>query len=134
MKQAQAKPVLVEIAPGELIDKITILEIKSERISDPAKLANVRVELDVLEAARDAAMPGSSALDELTAQLKAVNAALWDIEDGIRDCERAKEFGTQFIELARSVYHSNDRRAALKRQVNELLGSKLVEEKSYAAY
>jgi post-segregation antitoxin (ccd killing protein) len=134
MKQAQAKPVLVEIAPGELIDKITILEIKSERISDPAKLANVRVELDVLEAARDAAMPGSSALDELTAQLKAVNAALWDIEDGIRDCERAKEFGPQFIELARSVYHSNDRRAALKRQVNELLGSKLVEEKSYAAY
>ena len=130
----QAKPILVEVAPGELIDKITILEIKSERIADAGKLKNVRVELDVLAAARDAAMAASAELAELTAQLKQVNEALWKIEDAIRDCERGQDFGPKFIELARSVYHSNDRRAALKRQINELLGSKLIEEKSYAAY
>lgn len=130
----QAKPILVEVAPGELIDKITILEIKSERIADAGKLKNVRVELDVLAAARDAAMAASAELAELTAQLKQVNEALWEIEDAIRDCERGQDFGPKFIELARSVYHSNDRRAALKRQINELLGSKLIEEKSYAAY
>jgi hypothetical protein len=130
----QAKPILVEVAPGELIDKITILEIKSERIADAGKLKNVRVELDVLAAARDAAMAASAELADLTAQLKQVNEALWEIEDAIRDCERGQDFGPKFIELARSVYHSNDRRAALKRQINELLGSKLIEEKSYAAY
>jgi hypothetical protein len=130
----QAKPILVEIAPGELIDKITILEIKSERIADADKLKNVRVELDVLAAARDAAMAASAELAELTAQLKQVNEALWEIEDAIRDCERGQDFGPKFIELARSVYHSNDRRAALKRQINKLLGSKLIEEKSYTAY
>jgi len=130
----QAKPILVEIAPGELIDKITILEIKRERIADADKLKNVRIELDVLAAARDAAMAASAELADLTAQLKQVNEALWEIEDGIRDCERGRDFGAKFIELARSVYHSNDRRAALKRQINELLGSKLIEEKSYAAY
>ncbi|MCU0875588.1 MAG: DUF6165 family protein, partial [Pirellulaceae bacterium] len=126
----QAKPILVEIAPGELIDKITILEIKSERIADAGKLKNVRVERQVLEAARDAAMAASAELADLTAQLKQVNEALWEIEDAIRDCERGQDFGPKFIELARSVYHSNDRRAALKRQINELLGSKLIEEKS----
>ena len=130
----QAKPILVEIAPGELIDKITILEIKSERIADAGKVKNVRVELDVLAAARDAALAASAELTDLTAQLKQVNEALWEIEDAIRDCERGQDFGPSFIELARSVYHSNDRRAALKRQINELLGSKLIEEKSYAAY
>ena len=129
-----AKPILVEIAPGELIDKITILEIKSERITDAGKLKNVRVELQVLAAARDAAMAASAQLTDLTTQLKQVNEALWEIEDAIRDCERGQDFGPKFIELARSVYHSNDRRAALKRQINELLGSKLIEEKSYAAY
>ena len=130
----QAKPILVEVAPGELIDKITILQIKSERITDADKLKNVRVELEVLEAARDGAMAATLELGSLTAQLKQVNEALWEIEDGIRDCEREQDFGPKFVELARSVYHSNDRRAALKRQVNELLGSKLIEEKSYAAY
>lgn len=130
----EAKPILVEIAPGELIDKITILEIKSERIADDGKLKNVRVELQVLEAARDAAMAASAELADLTTQLKQVNEALWDIEDAIRDCERGHDFGPKFIQLARSVYHSNDRRAALKRQINELLGSKLLEEKSYAQY
>ena len=130
----QAKPILVEVAPGELIDKITILQIKCERMADAAKLRNVRVELEVLEAARDGATASSPELSALTAQLKQVNEALWEIEDAIRDCEREQDFGPKFVELARSVYHSNDRRAALKRQVNELLGSKLIEEKSYAAY
>ena len=130
----QAKPILVEVAPGELIDKITILQIKCERITDADKLRNVRVELEVLEAARDGAMAATPELGSLTAQLKQVSEALWEIEDGIRDCEREQDFGPKFVDLARSVYHSNDRRAALKRQVNELLGSKLIEEKSYAAY
>lgn len=126
--------ITVEIAPGELIDKITILEIKLERIDDARKLANVRHEWDVLTAARDAHTEASDALTDLTGQLKKINEALWEIEDDIRDCERAKDFGDKFIELARAVYRTNDERARLKREINELLGSALVEEKSYAAY
>ncbi len=127
-------PIRVEVAPGELIDKITILEIKSERIEDARKLTNVRVELDTLVAARDEALPKSSALDELTRELRATNEKLWDIEDDIRDCERNQDFSQTFIELARAVYHSNDQRAALKREINQLFGSRLVEEKSYREY
>jgi hypothetical protein len=129
-----ARPIKVEVAPGELLDKITILEIKAERIADPQKRRNVGVELEVLVQARDAEISPSPELDELAGQLKAVNESLWDIEDKIRDCERNQDFGPSFIELARSVYRSNDRRAALKRQINELLGSKLIEEKSYSEY
>src|SRR5262249_10135572 len=123
-----------EVAPGELVDKITILRIKAERLTDGPKLHNVRVELTVLEAALERAVPPSAELTRLTADLKAVNEALWQIEDDMRDCERHQDFGPRFIELARSVYHTNDRRAALKRQVNELLGSRIVEEKSYTDY
>jgi hypothetical protein len=130
----EAKAILVEVAPGELIDKITILQIKTEQISDARKLANVRTELDLLSAARDQAIRTSAALDDLTSQLKQVNQALWEIEDEIRMCEKAKDFGAKFIELARSVYFQNDRRAALKRQINELLGSKIIEEKAYQPY
>lgn len=126
--------VSVEIAPGELIDKITILEIKTERITDAAKLDNVRIELSTLESARDAALPSSSELADLTKQLKEINEALWEIEDDIRDCERDKDFSDKFIELARAVYKTNDKRAALKRDINVLLGSRLVEEKSYSDY
>jgi post-segregation antitoxin (ccd killing protein) len=129
-----AKPILVEIAPGELMDKLTILEIKSERIGDPAKLVNVGFERDTLAAARDRAIAASPELAALTAELKRLNETLWEIEDHIRECERRQDFGPDFIALARSVYHSNDRRANVKRQINELLGSKLIEEKSYAAY
>ena len=128
------RPVLVEIAPGELIDKITILRIKDERIADAAKRANVRAELDTLEAARRAALPDDPEIDRLEAGLKAVNEALWEIEDAIRDCEREGDFGPRFVELARSVYRTNDRRAELKRAVNLHLGSRLVEEKSYTPY
>ena len=129
-----ARVVTIEVAPGELIDKITILEIKDQRIGDAAKLANVRAELATLVAARDRAIDSSGTLNELTAALKQVNEALWDIEDEIRVCERQGDFGPRFIELARAVYHQNDHRAALKRQINDLLGSRLIEEKSYASY
>jgi hypothetical protein len=126
--------ITVEIAPGELIDKITILEIKTERMSDQAKLANVRIELETLAKSRDAAILKSPEMDRLTADLKKINEELWVIEDDIRDCERAKDFSQKFVDLARAVYVTNDRRALVKRQINELLGSRLVEEKSYAAY
>jgi tetratricopeptide (TPR) repeat protein len=126
-----ARPILVETAPGELLDKITILEIKSSRLADAAKLANVRRELAVLSAARDEAVPPSAELERLTAELRGVNEALWDVEDELRRCEREQDFGARFIELARSVYQTNDRRSAIKRGINDLLGSSLKEEKSY---
>ena len=133
-KLTSSNTVLVEVAPGELIDKLTILEIKSERIEDPAKLQNVRIELDVLSEARDKSLGISEALLQLTDQLKIVNEQLWDIEDRIRICENGNDFTDTFVELARAVYKTNDRRAALKREINELLGSRLVEEKDYEDY
>jgi hypothetical protein len=133
-QQTEPTPILIEIGPGELIDKITILNIKVERMRDAAKLANVRHELEVLEAARRARLPDSPALRTLEAELKVVNEALWVIEDDIRDCEARKDFGAAFIELARSVYKRNDRRAALKKEINLLTGSRIVEEKSYTEF
>jgi hypothetical protein len=124
-------PITVEIAPGELIDKITILEIKGVRIAEEARLRNVRRELAMLAAARDRWLPDLDALGPLVAELRAVNEALWDIEDEIRMCEHRGDFGPRFVALARSVYQRNDRRAALKRAINERLGSGLIEEKSY---
>ncbi len=118
---------------GELADKITILEIKSERIQDEAKRLNVEKELRLLRE-KLAIAPSSSALSGLVDALRAVNLELWVIEDDIRDCERDKDFGARFIELARSVYFKNDRRAALKKEINLLLGSGIIEEKSYRAY
>ena len=119
---------------GELIDKITILEIKQAHISDPAKLANVNHEHDVLTATRDQYAPFPEGFDSLVSQLKDINQKLWDIEDDIRDQERKKQFGEEFIRLARAVYFTNDIRADLKKQINTLLGSDLVEEKSYQDY
>lgn len=124
----------IEVAPGELLDKLTILAIKLERIEDPGKRANVKVEFDVLDAARRDALPHTTELERLIGELRAANEALWDIEDQIRDCEREKDFGPRFVELARAVYHTNDRRAAIKKAINLHLGSHLVEEKSYSAY
>lgn len=112
----------------------TILEIKVERIADQTKRANVERELMVLCAARDGVIAPDVRLARLTADLKAVNLRLWDIEDEIRECERAREFGGTFVELARAVYRTNDRRALLKREINDHLGSAIVEEKSYAQY
>lgn len=124
----------VPVSFGELIDKITILEIKSERIGDPAKLANVRTELDLLNATWNAAPAARTDIAAERAGLRAVNEALWDIEDRIRIKEKAKAFDAEFIELARSVYVRNDERAAVKRAINEKLGSTLIEEKSYQDY
>jgi hypothetical protein len=121
----------VPISPGELIDKITILEIKRERLTDPARRVNVDTDLASLVAARDRALRPSARLASLTAELKTVNLALWDVEDEIRRCEQAGDFGSRFIELARAVYHQNDRRSAIKRVMNELVGSARVEEKVY---
>jgi hypothetical protein len=126
--------IMTAVAPGELIDKITILRIKSERISDAAKVKNVRIELDILNATRADSVPDSEELTRLDAALQAVNEELWVIEDDIRDCERDGDFGQKFIDLARAVYVTNDKRAALKKDINLLLGSHIVEEKSYAEY
>lgn len=128
------KSVRIEVSPGELVDKITILEIKLERLAEGPARANVRHEYGVLESARGDALTASSELARLTAALKSVNERLWVIEDDIRDCERAKDFGPKFVELARAVYHENDTRASLKREINVLLGSAIIEEKSYAKY
>jgi hypothetical protein len=126
--------ILVPISPGELLDKITILRIKSERMTDAAKLANVRHELALLEQTwRDAGFSAAEIGAEEHA-LQAVNAKLWEIEDDIRDKESKQAFDREFIELARAVYVSNDERAALKKRINQKLGSKIVEEKSYRDY
>jgi hypothetical protein len=126
--------ILVPISPGELLDKITILRIKSERMQDAAKLANVRLELGLLEATwRDSVgAAGDVGPDEHA--LQAVNERLWDIEDRIRDKEAVQTFDRDFIELARAVYIANDERAAVKKRINQKLGSRIVEEKSYRPY
>jgi hypothetical protein len=124
----------VPISPGELLDKITILRIKSKRMSDAKKLANVRLELQALEATWAASPYSKTNIDVDIDALHAVNEKLWVIEDDIRDKERAQAFDAEFIRLARAVYFENDDRAAIKRRINVTLGSTLVEEKSYAAY
>ncbi len=128
------QPLLVEVGAGELVDKITILEIKLTRIADPAKRHNIAVELEALLPAYHKMASGVAALAELKAELKAINEELWDVEDGIRDCERKGDHGSGFVGLARSVYHTNDRRAEVKRQINALAGSRIVEEKAYHWY
>ena len=124
----------VPVSPGEVLDKITILEIKSERINDPEKVANVRVELALLQETWKEFIRDDEVIRDLHAQLKEVNEALWEIEDDIRDKERAKEFDQRFIELARAVYVTNDRRSRVKKELNLHLGSEIVEEKSYQDY
>jgi transcriptional regulator of nitric oxide reductase len=124
----------VPVSPGEVLDKITILEIKSERMSDPQKVANVRVELALLQETWAQAVTEDDVIRDLHAQLKEINEALWEIEDDIRDKERVKEFDQRFIDLARSVYFTNDRRSEVKKKLNLHLGSQIIEEKSYQDY
>jgi hypothetical protein len=124
----------VPISPGEMLDKITILRIKSTRMTDPQKLRNVRAELDALQETWAASVYAHADIAADEAALLAVNERLWVIEDDIRDKERAQCFDARFIELARSVYFENDARAAIKRRINIKLGSGLVEEKSYSNY
>jgi hypothetical protein len=128
------KDILVPISPGELLDKITILRIKAARMSDPMKVANVRHELGLLEQIWKDSGAAQVDIGDEEANLMRVNEKLWVIEDEIRDEERAKRFGEKFIELARAVYFTNDERAAIKKRINTLLGSTIVEEKSYQTY
>lgn len=124
----------VPVSFGELLDKIAILQIKSERMKDEAKLANVRSELSALEQTWMAHPAAGHDIVRLRAELKAVNERLWEIEDDIRVKERRQEFDADFIRLARAVYFENDVRARVKKEINLRLGSSYVEEKSYADY
>lgn len=130
-----ADVIKVPVSFGEVLDKITILEIKSERIKDEEKVKNVRLELEELSKTWDEAVAGrADDIADLRKQLKAVNEKLWAIEDDIREQEAEQDFGPRFIELARAVYVTNDQRAAIKKEVNLALGSRFVEEKSYQDY
>ncbi|MFT7391792.1 MAG: hypothetical protein ACI9ZH_002025 [Paracoccaceae bacterium] len=122
------------IGAGDLIDRITILALKAERFEAPARRNAALHALSALTAARDAATPSSAALDALTADLFAVNAALWDIENALRAHEARGDFGAEFVALARSVYHRNDRRAAIKRAISTLCDDPLAEDKEHPAY
>ena len=126
--------ILVPVSFGELLDKIAILQIKSERMKDAAKLANVRKELSALEQTWMEHPAAGKDIVELRAALKAVNERLWVIEDDIRVEESEQRFGEEFVRLARAVYHENDERARIKREINLKLGSAYVEEKSYEDY
>lgn len=124
----------VPISPGELIDKLTILEIKAANMTDATKLANVNAELRLLQETWRSSAFANASIDAEWKLLREINKKLWDIEDLIRDKEREKKFDQEFIELARAVYFTNDERATVKKQINTKLGSKIVEEKSYAKY
>ncbi len=124
----------VPLSVGEVLDKVTILEIKSERIDDAAKLKNINNELAQLRALLTDAVFDEASIKSLVDELKQINETLWDIEDSIRDQEMAGTFGDRFIELARAVYVTNDKRAMIKKKLNEATGSTLVEEKSYKDY
>ena len=126
--------IMIEVSPGELIDKITILEIKTERIGDRKALDHVRSELAMLRSLFEKHIRRTEPLEAFIEELKTINQKLWGIEDDIRQCEQNKDFGDFFVQLARSVYKNNDRRAALKNQINKLLSSSIQEVKSYTDY
>jgi N12 class adenine-specific DNA methylase len=126
--------VLVPISWGELLDKLSILEIKVERLPEAAQIVNARKELDVLTAVRDAAGTPNAELAALYNRLKAINERIWEVEDEVRRCEHRRDFGEAFVALARQVYINNDERARIKREINQVTASELVEEKSYADY
>lgn len=128
------KQLQIPVAPGELLDKLSILEIKLEQIDAPDKRANVQREYDLLSREWAGSGQETAEITDLRAELLAVNRRLWQIEDDIRECERNKDFSERFVALARSVYRENDQRAAIKKKINLALGSQIVEEKSYAEY
>ena len=126
--------ILSEISAGELMDKITILEIKKIKIVDPAKQVIINKELDSLHTTYQTSLTPSPELEEQITKLKIINLKLWDIEEGKRECERQKDFGDSFVKLARSVYIENDNRAKIKAEINRLTNSTISEVKSYKAY
>ena len=134
MTARTVKSPLVPLSWGELLDKITILQIKSERVRATDAQKNIRAELELLCAIAAKRLDGDDTLQAACGRLKVVNEKLWDVEDRIRDKERAKAFDADFVALARSVYHSNDERAAIKREINLYTGSALIEEKQYSEY
>jgi hypothetical protein len=134
IRRTPMKDILVSISPGELLDKITILRIKQARILDAGKLANVKLELALLEQTWRDCGGGAGAVAQDERALQDLNERLWDIEDRIRDKEAKQSFDRDFIELARAVYVCNDERAAIKKRINLQLGSRLIEEKSYRQY
>ncbi len=127
-------PVLAPVSIGELIDKVVILEIKAARISDPGKLVEISKELNLLNQIDYGSAESRQQIDALKGDLRQINETLWDIEDRIRDCERGQDFGPRFVELARAIYKTNDRRAAVKRRINEVSGSAIREIKAHPAY
>lgn len=124
----------IDVSPGELIDKLSILEIKMSKIEDGEKLRNIRIERDAIAPCAEDIFREDPGIRPLFEALTDINKELWEIEDKIRHCEARGDFGPAFIELARSVYFTNDRRAAVKREINEKLGSALKEEKQYVEY
>jgi hypothetical protein len=128
---ASSAEIVIPVSIGELIDKITILRIKSQRMGDSQQLANVRRELTALQAVSERISCDAAVLTRYTDELTRVNEALWDVEDAIRDCEASSDFGERFVALARSVYQHNDERARIKKAINIAAGSRYVEEKSY---
>lgn len=123
--------VSIEVAPGDLLDRISILEIKAERITSESPLRSVRAELASLRASRDDRIVSTPELDRMTAELRQVNGQLWDLEDAVRASEAANDFGPKFIRCARAIMHTNDRRAALKQAINRMLGANFQDEKSF---
>lgn len=126
------KPILIEISPGELIDRLSILQLKAQHLPAGPKQADVQDQLAKLQRLRQQMAPPSAMLHELSEQLAAVNQKLWRVEDELRICEKSQEFTQRFIDLARSVYRLNDQRCALKQRINQLLGSAAGEQKVYA--
>lgn len=125
------KPIYVEIAPGELIDKITVLEIKSERISDPSRLKNVQTELDILQETRNKCVSDSPELATLTKRLREANLNIWDMSSSIRELGEKGDFSEEFADVSWRIHLVNDERAAIKKQINLMQGSRIIEEKSY---
>jgi hypothetical protein len=130
-KSAAVTSVSIDAAPADLLDRMTVLEIKSERLTNDQQLRNVRAELAALRLSRERWIPATPQLDDFTLQLRKVNAVLWDLEETVRRCDEAEDFGEAFVRSARSIIHTNNRRAALKRAINALLGADFQEEKSY---
>jgi len=130
----KAKKILTEISAGELLDKISILEIKLEKVQDKESLKEINKEYKVLKNAQDSNIKISEDLRVLFHDLKKINITLWEIEDQVRSCEKNKDFGEKFVQLARNVYLSNDKRSNIKLKINKLLGSNLREIKKYSDY
>ena len=130
----KSKKILSEISPGELLDKISILEIKLEKIKDKESHTEINKEYKILKEAQNLNLEPTEKLKHLFKEIKVINLNLWNIEDKIRVCEKNKDFGKTFIELARNIYLNNDKRSKIKSEINELLGSNIREIKQYVNY